>query len=86
VSVWTVVWRLVDAAFGLAIAVDERSERRKLRRRMEQLGDAMDRDEVRRERTRAPTVILPRPAPPTSPPAASSAGSPSAPKTPARHR
>jgi hypothetical protein len=83
VSVWTVVWRVVDAAFGLAMAADERNERRKMRKRLDELGSAMDRDELRRERTRAPTVLLPRP---TIPPAASAAGLPSAPKTPPRRR
>lgn len=85
-SVWSVLWRVIDGALGLAIAADERSERRKLRRQLDELGDAMGRDKQRLERTRAPTVVLPRPAPPTTHSPAGASVKPSAPSTPPRRR
>jgi hypothetical protein len=80
VSVWSVIWRLVDAALGVAQGIDERRERKKMLRRLDQLGDAMARD----ARRGAPTVILPPR--PTIPPAASGAASPTAPRIPPRRR
>ncbi len=81
-SVWSVIWRVVDAAFGIAQSIDERNERKKVRRQLDELGDALARDK-RLERTRAPTVVLPRP---TTPPTAAGAASPTVPRTPPRRR
>lgn len=81
-SVWSVIWRVVDAAFGIAQSIDERNERKKVRRQLDQLGDALAHDK-RLERASAKTVVLPRP---TTPPAASGAASPTPPRMPPRRR
>lgn len=85
-SVWKVAWRVIDTLLGIAIRADEINERRKERLRREQLGEALGRADARRERARANTVILPRPAPSTSPPAAAGGGTPTAPTRPGRGR
>lgn len=56
------VWRLVDTLIGIAIRADEIADRRKAKKRLEQLGAAKRKDEAG-ARSRTPTVVLRRPPP-----------------------
>lgn len=62
-SAWSVVWRVIDTLLGLAIRADEIAERRRARKKFEELVKARAKDQAA-ERARAPTVVLPRPRPP----------------------
>jgi hypothetical protein len=64
-SVWSVVWKVVDTLLGVAIRADELAERRRVRKKLDALGEAMSKDEARRASQRAPTVVIRRPRPPS---------------------
>lgn len=57
-SVWSSVWKVVDALLGIAIRADELAERRRAKKRLRDLVDDAPKDSGR---SRAPTVILRRP-------------------------
>jgi hypothetical protein len=63
VSVFGAIWKVVDTLLGIAIRADEMAERRRLRRKIDLLGKAMEKDEAARAKSRAPTVVLRRPRP-----------------------
>lgn len=77
---------IIDALFGLAIWAGNKSDERRARRRLQALGEAMARDEARKARATAKTVVLPRPAPVTSRPEKAPCDSPTAPTRPGRGR
>lgn len=62
-SVWKVVWRVVDTVLGIAIRADELNDRRKAKKRLRDLVEARAKDAAA-ERAKAPTVILRRRPPP----------------------
>lgn len=76
---WGLAWRIVDTLLGIAIRADEINDRRKAKKRLELLGEAMQKDAAKAARSRARTVVLPRPEPSTNPPAAGAVRAPTAP-------
>lgn len=77
-NVWRFAWKLVDTLLGVAIKADELAERRRARRRFEELVERRGPGE-QTLRSRAPTVITTRRA-------AAPAASPTAPTRPERGR
>lgn len=50
---------IIDTLFGIAIRADDMAERRRLRKKIDKLGKALERD-----RMNAETVVVRRPSPP----------------------
>lgn len=63
-----IIWRVVDTLLGIAIRADELAERRRARRKFDELVKAKQKDD-KLARSRAPTIRLPADddAPPTEP-------------------
>lgn len=57
-SLLSTIWKLLDVALGIAIRADEVNERRKARKRFE---DVVGEEKKDSGRSRAPTVVLRRP-------------------------
>lgn len=61
-SVFGTIWKVVDVLLGVAIRADEIAERRRARKKFDELIKARSKDQ-QAERARAPTVVLRRPPP-----------------------
>jgi hypothetical protein len=88
-SVWPVVWRVVDALFERAIRLDRWLDEREARKnRGLSFKDVQHQQAqiARATRSQAQTVVLPRPRAVTSPPPAADGAPPTAPTRPGRGR
>lgn len=85
-STWGLAWRIVDTLLEGAIRLDRYLDERKARKKRGLSFKDVQHQQTqiaRATRSRAPTVILPRP---TSPPAAGAARAPTAPSKASPHR